>query len=100
MRDYNSNSKDFEKLGSSGHFLEGSSAALGLIKVRTDCARIHQYSNEETSSGGDGKYLKHSHERLSGALEVLKADYIEARARLGTLLWYLTQRDARPTLNH
>lgn len=42
----------------------------------------------------DGEYLDQSLERLSEALKLLKADYAEARERLGTLLWYLAQRDA------
>lgn len=67
---------------------------MGLIKVQADCDRLQHYSNEEVSSGVDGEYLDQSLERLSEALKLLKADYAEARERLGTLLWYLAQRDA------
>ena len=36
-------SKDLGKLSSLGHFLKGSSAALGVFKVQSSCERIQHY---------------------------------------------------------
>ncbi|RCK64973.1 Phosphorelay intermediate protein YPD1 [Candida viswanathii] len=38
--------KDLVKLSSSGHFLKGSAAALGLAKIANECERIQNYGHK------------------------------------------------------
>lgn len=38
--------KNLEKLSSSGHFLKGSAAALGLAKIANECERIQNYGHK------------------------------------------------------
>jgi len=45
--------KDLSKLSSLGHFLKGSSATLGLIKVRDCCEQIQHYGQNLTADGND-----------------------------------------------
>lgn len=91
---YNRNSRDFKKLRSSAHFLGGSSAALGLVRVQAGCETLQQHSNTDISNEMDGETVEHSLGRCSEALELLKADYVEVQVRLRTILQYLMQRDA------
>jgi HPt (histidine-containing phosphotransfer) domain-containing protein len=37
--------KDLRRLSSLGHFLKGSSAALGVTRVRATCAKIQDYGD-------------------------------------------------------
>jgi osomolarity two-component system phosphorelay intermediate protein YPD1 len=43
--------EDLEKLSSLGHFLKGSSATLGLIKIRDGCEAIQRYGKNENLDG-------------------------------------------------
>ncbi|PWI64056.1 hypothetical protein PCL_00027 [Purpureocillium lilacinum] len=88
------NSREFEQLRLSAHFLGGSSAALGLLRVQSGCDTLQQCCNTEVSNGMDGENVEHSFRRCSEALELLKADYVEVQVRLRTVLHYLMQRDA------
>ncbi|KAG8673519.1 Phosphorelay intermediate protein [Fusarium poae] len=43
--------EDLEELSSLGHFLKGSSATLGLIKIRDGCEAIQRYGKNENLDG-------------------------------------------------
>jgi len=45
--------KDLGKLASLGHFLKGSSATLGLTKVKDSCEKIQHYGQNKTADGHD-----------------------------------------------
>lgn len=45
--DENLNEKNLDKLSSLGHYLKGSAAALGLIKISTECERIQNYGHKD-----------------------------------------------------
>lgn len=45
--------EDLTKLSSLGHFLKGSSAALGIIKVQDACEKIQHYGNKRDEESGD-----------------------------------------------
>ncbi|CAE6415488.1 unnamed protein product [Rhizoctonia solani] len=46
------NEKDFKTLSSKGHFLKGSSAALGVKKVQESCEHIQHYGNKRDEVKG------------------------------------------------
>lgn len=45
--------KNLETLSSLGHFLKGSSATLGLTKVKDSCEKIQHYGQNKTADGND-----------------------------------------------
>ncbi|KAF7172897.1 hypothetical protein CNMCM5623_005071 [Aspergillus felis] len=70
--------KDLDELSSLGHFLKGSSATLGLKKVKDHCEKIQHYGAGKDETGtvdepDEEKSLKHIKETL---VEV-KKDYKE-----------------------
>ncbi|KAJ3283625.1 hypothetical protein HDU79_008885 [Rhizoclosmatium sp. JEL0117] len=72
--------KDLESLGRLGHFLKGSSAALGLKKLRATCENIQNYGRKVDEGG---KPLSLSNEDLLKKLDELvkgsKVEYAEAK---------------------
>ncbi len=74
----NRKEKDLETLASLGHFLKGSSATLGLTKVKDSCEKIQHYGQKKDEDGttdepDEEKCLK----RLEDTLKTVKEDYAE-----------------------
>jgi len=78
--------KDLKKLSELGHFLKGSSAALGVSKVQASCERMQHYGqrrDEQTKSDlTEGDAL----ERIGGLLSQVKKEYTAAEKWLRE--WY------------
>jgi osomolarity two-component system phosphorelay intermediate protein YPD1 len=74
--------KDLEELSSLGHFLKGSSATLGLVKVRDACEAIQRYGKNENLDGStlddDEKCL----ELIRDSFTVVKKDYDVVKEQL------------------
>jgi len=51
--DANLKKKDFKTLSELGHFLKGSSATLGLSKVKDSCEKIQHYGQKKDETGTD-----------------------------------------------
>ncbi|KXJ86162.1 signal transduction histidine kinase [Microdochium bolleyi] len=71
--------KDLKKLSALGHYLKGSSATIGLSKVKVDCEKIQNFGNNLNATGSDPepsdeKCLK----GITDALTDLKENYTEA----------------------
>ena len=77
-----SEEEDLEKLSSLGHFLKGSSATLGLNKVRDDCEKIQRYGKKEDVEGTPVNDEKKCLDVISVTLKSLKEEYSEAEAVL------------------
>ncbi|KAJ5619725.1 hypothetical protein N7510_003709 [Penicillium lagena] len=70
--------KDLKELSSLGHFLKGSSATLGLTKVKDSCEKIQHYGAGKDEAGvvdepDNEVSLKH----IQSTLTDVKADYAE-----------------------
>jgi len=70
--------RDFHALSSLGHFLKGSSAAVGLIKLKASCEKIQNYGNKLDETGntpipGDDALAK-----IAEVLVVTKKDFRDA----------------------
>jgi osomolarity two-component system phosphorelay intermediate protein YPD1 len=70
--------KDLKDLSSLGHFLKGSSATLGLTKVKDSCEKIQHYGQGKDEEGttdveDDELCLK----RIKETLETVKEEYEE-----------------------
>ncbi|MCJ1433122.1 hypothetical protein MMC27_002481 [Xylographa pallens] len=75
--------RDLTQLSQLGHFLKGSSATLGLTKVKDSCEKIQHYGAGKDESGtndepDDDKSLR----RIKETLAVLKVDYAEVEKKL------------------
>jgi osomolarity two-component system phosphorelay intermediate protein YPD1 len=77
--------KNLPELSSLGHFLKGSSAALGIIKVQNSCEKMQHYGNkrdeEEQKELDEDEAMK----RIKALLEDCKRDYAVAKKWLEKL---------------
>ncbi|KAI9873633.1 MAG: hypothetical protein M1830_009314 [Pleopsidium flavum] len=74
---------DLAQLSSLGHFLKGSSATLGLTKVKDSCERIQHYGAHKDESGtvdepDDAKCLH----RIKDTLAAVKVEYADVEKTL------------------
>ncbi|KIW06252.1 uncharacterized protein PV09_02725 [Verruconis gallopava] len=75
--------KNLEELSALGHFLKGSSATLGLTRVKDSCEKIQHYGARKDATGTkDEKDDAKSLERIERTLAVAKADYQTAEKKL------------------
>jgi len=70
--------KDLDELSSLGHFLKGSSATLGLTKVKDSCEKIQHYGQMKDEAGTvDETDEEVCLERIKDTLEAVKEEYAE-----------------------
>jgi osomolarity two-component system phosphorelay intermediate protein YPD1 len=74
---------DLAQLSAEGHFLKGSSATLGLTKVKDSCEKIQHYGAHKDETGtvdepDDAKCLS----RIKKTLETVKTEYAEVEKAL------------------
>ncbi|CAM1509329.1 Fc.00g030680.m01.CDS01 [Cosmosporella sp. VM-42] len=73
---------DLEKLSQLGHFLKGSSATLGLVKVRDGCEKIQRYGKNENVDGSPEPDSTLCLKRIAEALKLVKTDYTDVEKAL------------------
>lgn len=70
--------KDLATLSSLGHFLKGSSATLGLTKVKDSCAKIQHFGQGKDESGTvDEPDKAKCLARINETLKDVKEEYAE-----------------------
>ncbi|KAL3475646.1 signal transduction histidine kinase [Aspergillus californicus] len=75
--------EQLKELSSLGHFLKGSSATIGLTKVKDACEKIQHYGDNKDETGtNDEPDKKVSLEKIGKTLETAKKDYKEVEAFL------------------
>ncbi|SPJ83978.1 related to multistep phosphorelay regulator 1 [Fusarium torulosum] len=74
--------KDLSDLSSLGHFLKGSSATLGLAKVRDGCEKMQRYGKKENVDGSPEEDEEICLQRIKEAFEAVKTDYHEVETAL------------------
>ncbi|KIR35469.1 osomolarity two-component system, phosphorelay intermediate protein YPD1 [Cryptococcus deuterogattii MMRL2647] len=67
------------KLSSLGHFLKGSSAALGIIKVQASCEKMQHYGNCRDEEAGADLDSAEALKRIEALLVKCKKDYKAAK---------------------
>ncbi|KAL8802587.1 MAG: hypothetical protein Q9223_006469 [Gallowayella weberi] len=76
-------SKDIAQLSSLGHFLKGSSATLGLTKVKDACEKIQHFGAYKDETGtNDVPNKELCLEKIKKTMIPLKKDYAEAETIL------------------
>ena len=74
----NSKASDLSTLSSLGHFLKGSSATLGLTKVKDSCEKIQHYGQKKDEAGtGDEPDEAKCLSRIKETLVAVKEEYAE-----------------------
>ncbi|KAK6360372.1 hypothetical protein TWF730_006515 [Orbilia blumenaviensis] len=69
---------DFDQVSSLGHFLKGSSATLGLFKVRDACEKIQHLGALKDETGNRDIKASEAQKAISRILPVMKEDYAAA----------------------
>jgi osomolarity two-component system, phosphorelay intermediate protein YPD1 len=70
--------KDLATLSSLGHFLKGSSATLGLTKVKDSCAKIQHFGQMKDETGtADEPNEATCLDRIKETLKDVKEEYAE-----------------------
>lgn len=76
-------SKDLTELYSLGHFLKGSSATLGLSKIRDECEKIQQLGQlRDEKDPSQAVKADECLKRISSIVKVLKAEYEHCKKEL------------------
>ncbi|KAG0354849.1 signal transduction histidine kinase [Gamsiella multidivaricata] len=73
---------DFPDLSRLGHFLKGSSAALGLIRIRASCERLQHYGNCKDADGVTTITNEEARELIKALLVQMRQEYDEAQSYL------------------
>jgi len=74
--------KDLTELSRLGHFLKGSSAALGLRKVKATCEKIQHIGNLKDEEGVNSIEENEALEKVTKLLTQVNEEYTEAEAYL------------------
>jgi len=79
----NSEKRDLAQLSSLGHFLKGSSATLGMTKVKDSCEKIQHFGAHKSADGSkdvpdDDECL----ESLKKTIKQAKVEFAEVEKRL------------------
>jgi len=70
--------KDLASLSSLGHFLKGSSAALGIQKVQHSCERMQHYGKLRDEDAGVDLSPAEALKKITALLEVVKVQHYAA----------------------
>jgi len=74
--------KKLKELSDLGHFLKGSSAALGVERVQASCERIQHAGKLRDEESGTALTEPQALDLITNMLENVKRDYPEARDEL------------------
>lgn len=75
-------SRNLDELSRLGHFLKGSSATLGLTKVKDSCEKIQRYGKKENEDGTPETDEELCLARITETLKTVKTEYGEAEMAL------------------
>jgi len=74
---------DLKELSADGHFLKGSSATLGLTKIKDSCEKVQHYGARKDEAGNPSNLSKEEClSRIETILKVVKVEYQEAEKAL------------------
>ncbi|KAI8999259.1 histidine kinase, phosphotransfer Hpt, partial [Gaertneriomyces semiglobifer] len=74
--------EDLPALSRLGHFLKGSSAALGLVKVKASCEKMQHFGNLKDEHGTGSLTPADALRRITGLIKQAKQEYKEAERYL------------------
>ncbi|KAI0181342.1 histidine-phosphotransfer domain, HPT domain-containing protein [Hypoxylon sp. FL1284] len=75
-------SQNLDELYRLGHFLKGSSATLGLTKVKDSCEEIQRYGKKENLDGTPEKDEALCLSRITDTLKTVKSEYADVEKTL------------------
>ncbi|KAJ7505521.1 histidine-phosphotransfer domain, HPT domain-containing protein [Mycena galericulata] len=84
--------KKLPRLHELGHFLKGSSAALGISKVQAACEKMQHYGELRDEEAGKDLSAADALTKIEALLIVVKAEYAEAETWLKE--WYADHKES------
>ncbi|GAW15368.1 hypothetical protein EKO27_g6310 [Xylaria grammica] len=75
-------SRDLDELYRLGHYLKGSSATVGLTKVKDSCEKIQRYGKRENVDGSAEPNEELCLSRIQSTLVSVKSEYADAEKTL------------------
>ncbi|KAF9921916.1 hypothetical protein BGZ65_009979 [Modicella reniformis] len=84
-RDFSKSRTDFADMSRLGHFLKGSSAALGLVKIRGSCERLQHYGELKDAEGSATITDREAEDLIQALLVQMQKEYKEAQNYLTSL---------------
>jgi len=75
--DKNLEEKDLKTLSELGHFLKGSSATLGLTKVKDSCEKIQHYGQKKDETGAHDITEEEGLKLLATTIKQAKTEFVE-----------------------
>lgn len=79
-----SEKKDLKTLSELGHFLKGSSATLGLTKVKDSCEKIQHYGQQKDETGAHDITEEEGLKLLKTTIEQAKEEFADVEKVLKT----------------
>jgi len=89
--DKNFKDKNLSELSTLGHFLKGSSAAIGLEKVQKSCEKIQHYGVKRDEETKEDLKSEDALDKIKNQLLQLKEEYAEAKQSLED--WFREHED-------
>lgn len=86
-----STDKNLIELSKLGHFLKGSSAAIGLGKVQASCQKIQHYGDQRDEEAKKDLEPEEALDKITNQLAQLREEYIEAKQTLED--WFCEHED-------
>ena len=77
-----SEEKNLSELSALGHFLKGSSAAIGLVKVQASCEKIQHYGAKRDEEVKKDLKPEDALDKVENQLKLLRQEYAEAKQYL------------------
>lgn len=71
--------KSLKDLSELGHFLKGSSATLGMTKVKDSCEKIQHYGSLKDDSGTKDIKEEEARKKLADIIEQAKVEFEEVK---------------------
>jgi HPt (histidine-containing phosphotransfer) domain-containing protein len=85
VTDDNRKEKNLEELSSLGHFLKGSSAALGIVAVQDACEKMQHYGHLRDEEENTDLKEEDALNRIEGLIKGCRKDYEQAKVWLTSL---------------
>ncbi|KAF8798836.1 histidine-phosphotransfer domain, HPT domain-containing protein [Phlegmacium glaucopus] len=80
--DKNFKDENLSELSTLGHFLKGSSAAIGLVKVQASCEKIQHYGSKRDEEAKKDLKREDALDKIKSQLGQLRVEYAEAKQSL------------------
>jgi osomolarity two-component system phosphorelay intermediate protein YPD1 len=87
---------DFADMARLGHFLKGSSAALGLVRIKGSCERLQHHGEFKDAAGVAPIPQEEAEDLIQALLAQMRDEYDEAKEHLDAFYSAHQSQDQNP----